>query len=89
MRQLRQMKQAGTFRRVAHHQVPPKVEYGLTDWGRGVCAALTRCWPGPTPKRAREQAGKSSDAGCLSVVAETDIICAQWAKDLARLTGAL
>jgi DNA-binding HxlR family transcriptional regulator len=23
-----------------HHQVPPKVEYCLTDWGQSLCPAL-------------------------------------------------
>ena len=27
-------------RRVVHHQVPPKVEYLLTDWGQALCPAL-------------------------------------------------
>jgi DNA-binding HxlR family transcriptional regulator len=27
-------------RRMVHHQVPPKVEYGLTDWGQALCPAL-------------------------------------------------
>ena len=25
---------------IAHHQVPPKVEYGLTEWGEALCPAL-------------------------------------------------
>ncbi len=38
--QLRQMESDGIVRRVVHHQVPPKVEYGLTDWGQALCPAL-------------------------------------------------
>jgi DNA-binding HxlR family transcriptional regulator len=38
--QLRQMEGDGIVRRIVHHQVPPKVEYGLTDWGRTLCPAL-------------------------------------------------
>ena len=38
--QLRQMEKDGVIRRIVHHQVPPKVEYGLTDWGQALCPAL-------------------------------------------------
>jgi DNA-binding HxlR family transcriptional regulator len=38
--QLRQMEKDGIVRRIVHHQVPPKVEYGLTDWGQALCPAL-------------------------------------------------
>jgi DNA-binding HxlR family transcriptional regulator len=38
--QLRQMENDGMVRRIVHHQVPPKVEYGLTDWGQALCPAL-------------------------------------------------
>ena len=27
-------------RRIVHHQVLPKVEYGLSDWGQALCPAL-------------------------------------------------
>ena len=40
IQQLRQMEQDGIVRRVVHHQVPPKVEYGLTEWGQTLCPAL-------------------------------------------------
>jgi len=40
IQQLRQMEQDGVVRRIVHHQVPPKVEYGLTDWGQSLCPAL-------------------------------------------------
>jgi DNA-binding HxlR family transcriptional regulator len=40
IQQLRQMENAGIVRRIVHHQVPPKVEYGLTDWGQALCPAL-------------------------------------------------
>jgi DNA-binding HxlR family transcriptional regulator len=40
IQQLRQMEKDGVVRRVVHHQVPPKVEYGLTDWGQALCPAL-------------------------------------------------
>src|ERR1700756_200788 len=34
IQQLRRMEVDGMVRRIVHHQVPPKVEYGLTDWGK-------------------------------------------------------
>ncbi len=40
IQQLRQMEKDGIVRRIVHHQVPPKVEYGLTDWGQELCPAL-------------------------------------------------
>ena len=40
IQQLRQMEQDGIVRRIVHHQVPPKVEYCLTDWGQALCPAL-------------------------------------------------
>jgi DNA-binding HxlR family transcriptional regulator len=40
IQQLRQMEGDGIVRRTVHHQVPPKVEYCLTDWGQALCPAL-------------------------------------------------
>lgn len=40
IQQLRQLEDDGIVRRIVHHQVPPKVEYGLTDWGQALCPAL-------------------------------------------------
>jgi DNA-binding HxlR family transcriptional regulator len=40
IQQLRQMESDGIVRRIVHHQVPPKVEYGLTQWGQTLCPAL-------------------------------------------------
>lgn len=40
IQQLRQMEHDGIVRRIVHHQVPPKVEYGLTDWGQALCPVL-------------------------------------------------
>src|SRR5205823_13823128 len=40
IQQLRQLEADGVIRRIVHHQVPPKVEYGLTDWGQALCPAL-------------------------------------------------
>ncbi len=40
VQQLRQLEADGIVRRIVHHQVPPKVEYCLTDWGQALCPAL-------------------------------------------------
>jgi DNA-binding HxlR family transcriptional regulator len=40
IQQLRQLERDGVVRRIVHHQVPPKVEYGLTGWGQALCPAL-------------------------------------------------
>lgn len=40
IQQLRKLETDGIVRRIVHHQVPPKVEYGLTEWGEGLCPAL-------------------------------------------------
>lgn len=40
IQQLRQMEVDGMVTRTVHHQVPPKVEYGLTPWGQELCPAL-------------------------------------------------
>lgn len=40
IQQLRKLETDGIVRRIVHHQVPPKVEYGLTEWGQALCPAL-------------------------------------------------
>lgn len=40
IQQLRQMEADGIVCRIVYPQVPPKVEYGLTDWGQALCPAL-------------------------------------------------
>ena len=40
IQQLRKLEADGVVRRIVYHQVPPKVEYGLTEWGEGLCPAL-------------------------------------------------
>jgi len=38
--QLRQLERAGMVQRVVHAEVPPRVEYAMTDWGQSLCPAL-------------------------------------------------
>src|SRR5712672_3401244 len=40
IQQLRQLEADGVVRRIVHHQVPPKVEYCLTEWGQALCPSL-------------------------------------------------
>lgn len=40
IQQLRQLERDGVVQRIVHHQVPPKVEYCLTEWGKALCPAL-------------------------------------------------
>jgi DNA-binding HxlR family transcriptional regulator len=40
IQQLRQMEADGVVRRTIYQQVPPKVEYRLTEWGQALCPAL-------------------------------------------------
>lgn len=56
--QLRQLERDGVVRRFVHPEVPPKVEYCLTEWGLALCPALDEIlvWAaerdrpaGPTP----------------------------------------
>src|SRR5207244_6859872 len=36
IQQLRQLEKDGIVRRLVYPQVPPKVEYGLTEWGQAI-----------------------------------------------------
>lgn len=40
IQQLRQLEQDGVVTRIVHHEVPPRVEYHLTEWGQALCPAL-------------------------------------------------
>ncbi|WP_439597306.1 winged helix-turn-helix transcriptional regulator [Falsiroseomonas sp.] len=40
IQQLRQLEADGVVTRIVHPQVPPKVEYRLTEWGQALCPAL-------------------------------------------------
>jgi DNA-binding HxlR family transcriptional regulator len=40
IQQLRELERDGIVFRTVYPQVPPKVEYGLTEWGAALCPAL-------------------------------------------------
>jgi DNA-binding HxlR family transcriptional regulator len=40
IQQLRDLERDGIVSRTVHPQVPPKVEYELTQWGKAMCPAL-------------------------------------------------
>src|SRR5258706_11201489 len=40
IQQLRRMEADGIVQRTVHNEVPPKVEYRLTDWGQALCPVL-------------------------------------------------
>ena len=58
--QLRQMEADGIVQRIVHHQVPPKVEYGLTAWGQALCPALDELlkWVAARPEEDIERPEK-------------------------------
>ena len=62
--QLRQLEGDGIVTRIVHAEVPPKVEYHLTEWGQSLCPALNRLltWAEqqPPPNDAdRQRSGRS------------------------------
>ena len=52
IQQLRDLERDGIISRKVFPQVPPKVEYDLTDWGKGMCPALDALleWAAQRPK---------------------------------------
>jgi len=57
IQQLRQLEADGVIRRIVHHQVPPKVEYGLADWGQALCPALDALLKWAALRESRVQGG--------------------------------
>ncbi len=57
IQQLRQLEVDGIVARIVHHQVPPKVEYHLTEWGQALCPAIDAMlhWAEGAPTQLRER----------------------------------
>src|SRR4051812_9243137 len=52
IQQLRELERNGIVSRTVHPQVPPRVEYNLTKWGKAMCPALDSLleWVASRPK---------------------------------------
>lgn len=57
IQQLRQLERDGVVARIVHHEVPPRVEYRLTDWGQALCPALDALliWAEAAPQETRSR----------------------------------
>jgi DNA-binding HxlR family transcriptional regulator len=55
--QLRQLERDGVVGRTVHPEVPPRVEYHLTDWGQALCPALDKLltWAEGQPQAGNPQ----------------------------------
>ena len=56
IQQLRELERNGVITRTVYPQVPPKVEYGLTEWGKAMCPALNMLleWAALRPKQGAD-----------------------------------
>ncbi|HEX6863270.1 MAG TPA: helix-turn-helix domain-containing protein [Thermoanaerobaculia bacterium] len=63
--QLRQMEADGIVRRTVYQQVPPKVEYCLTDWGQALCPVLDALlnWAAMREERSAPEPRPLDEAG--------------------------
>lgn len=66
IQQLRQLEKDGIVRRVVHHQVPPKVEYALTDWGQALCPALDALLRWVAQREVVDATSPDSGVGAIS-----------------------
>ena len=95
IQQLRHMERDGVVRRFVHQQVPPKVEYSLTDWGQALCPALNAllAWVELRPSAERRPSDPFADYRCplpigrLRRIRRIDVtsVCHSTVADRARL----
>ena len=57
IQQLRQLELDGVVTRIVYPQIPPKVEYRLTEWGQSLCPVLDKLlsWAEAAPAQLRER----------------------------------
>ena len=57
IQQLRQLEADGVVTRIVHAEVPPRVEYHLTEWGQTLCPVLDRllAWAESAPDEVRDR----------------------------------
>lgn len=57
IQQLRQLEADGVVARVVYAEVPPRVEYHLTDWGQALCPVLDKLltWAESAPDAVRKR----------------------------------
>ncbi len=57
IQQLRQLEADGVVTRIVHAEVPPRVEYQLTEWGQSLCPVLDRLltWAESAPDDVRSR----------------------------------
>jgi DNA-binding HxlR family transcriptional regulator len=62
IQQLRELERDGIVRRTVYPQVPPRVEYALTEWGQAMCPALDALleWAAQRPVPAEASEGAAS-----------------------------
>ena len=62
--QLRELERDGLVERKVYAEVPPKVEYRLTDWGRALCPALDQLleWLSASRRQPSADKGQMDDA---------------------------
>ena len=59
IQQLRELERDGVVSRTVYPQVPPKVEYELSDWGKAMCPALDALLEWAALRPAPSQPGSS------------------------------